>query len=398
MRVVFFYIRAARCPSLVLPFAPSNPGLNMDNLRCNRLTCRKALSDKAVVTTCSHIFCVDCANELFNASRLCPACETSLTEPDDVVVSSLHPSNDYKTSVLSGLNPTIVLEICSRALSFWQYQMHQEYSFQQALYRNVTEKTAQLEKRLENVIREANGEISLLTNKMSGLERDLEGERRKTATLQDSLKESEKEYHKLKAQYDKLKRKALLGGTVGSKDGTLPPVNQSLNIADRQEDSTRLKQGMAFASGAGIGGPVGVDVGAVVGNMEAAGIQRTPIGNRTMAGGPIGMQSGSAWRQPQPPHARGRPTAQRQPFSAMEGSFRTSVSTTRSDHSDSTAEVEALLAQTGRHPARNVHPVHGNAYNGQAPSRVSTAQGAPHSRGQQAVFHQELEVSETCLT
>ncbi|OSC96733.1 hypothetical protein PYCCODRAFT_1378622 [Trametes coccinea BRFM310] len=170
----------------------------MDNLRCNRLTCRRALVDKAVVTTCSHIFCVECANELFNASRLCPACETSLTEPDDVVVCSLHPSNDYKTSVLSGLNPAIILEICSRALSFWQYQVHQEHSFQQALYRNVNEKNAQMEKRLENVIREANGEISLLTNKLSDLERDLEGERRKAATLQDSLKESEKEYHKLK--------------------------------------------------------------------------------------------------------------------------------------------------------------------------------------------------------
>ncbi|KAI0643759.1 hypothetical protein C8Q79DRAFT_914723 [Trametes meyenii] len=171
----------------------------MDNLRCNRLTCRRSLNDKAVVVS-SHIFCVDCANELFNASRLCPACETSLTEPDDVVVCSLHPSNDYKTSVLSGLNPTIVLEICSRALSFWQYQIHQEYSFQQALYRSVTEKNAQLEKRLENVVREANGEISLLTNKMTELERDLEAERRKTATMQDSLKESEKEYHKLKVR------------------------------------------------------------------------------------------------------------------------------------------------------------------------------------------------------
>ncbi|KAI0773823.1 hypothetical protein C8Q74DRAFT_1201439 [Fomes fomentarius] len=169
----------------------------MDNLRCNRLTCRRSLTDKAVVVS-SHIFCVDCANELFNDSRSCPACETSLTEPDDVVVSSLHPSNDYKTSVLSGLNPNIIMEICSRALSFWQYQMHQEYSFQQALYRNVSEKNAQLEKRLENVIREANGEISLLTNKMGELQRDLETEKRKAANLQESLKESEKEYHKLK--------------------------------------------------------------------------------------------------------------------------------------------------------------------------------------------------------
>ncbi|KAI0356723.1 hypothetical protein OH77DRAFT_1401118 [Trametes cingulata] len=175
----------------------------MDNLRCNRLTCRRSLTDKAVVVS-SHIFCVDCANELFNASRLCPGIAACLTFATNFIgrgqVCSLHPSNDYKTSVLSGLNPTIILEICSRALSFWQYQIHQEHSFQQALYRNVTEKNAQLEKRLENVIREANGEISLLTNKLSDIERDLEAERRKAATLQDSLKESEKEYQKLKVR------------------------------------------------------------------------------------------------------------------------------------------------------------------------------------------------------
>ncbi|KAM5532411.1 hypothetical protein V8D89_013905 [Ganoderma adspersum] len=342
----------------------------MDNLRCNRLTCRRALSDKAVVVS-SHIFCVDCANELFNASRLCPACETSLTEP-------LCSTMTFPKSVLSGLNPTIILEICSRALSFWQYQLHQEYSFQQALYKSVSEKNAQLEKRLENVIREGEYEHE-------HLERDLEMERRKSASLQDTLKEHEKEYQKLKTQYDKLKRKALLGGTTGSKDGLMPLNNQPFNISDRQEDAARLKQGAAFAGG--IGGPAGVDVGAVVGNMEATGIQRTPIVNRTMAGGPIGMQTTAtaAWRQPQPAtHVRGRQAAQRQPFSTMEGSYRTSVSTTRSDKSDSTAEVENLLAQTGRYghgPGRNPNaqwamniPQVQSAHS--TPARVSTAQAA----------------------
>ncbi|KIJ70346.1 hypothetical protein HYDPIDRAFT_78503 [Hydnomerulius pinastri MD-312] len=124
------------------------------DLRCNRLSCRKTLIDKAVVHIIRRLRTVECANELFNASRLCPACETSLTEPDDVVVCSLHPSNDYKTSVLSGLSPSIILEICSRALSFWQYQIHQENSFQQAVTRNLNDKNAQLQKQLENVIRE----------------------------------------------------------------------------------------------------------------------------------------------------------------------------------------------------------------------------------------------------
>ncbi|KAI0698912.1 hypothetical protein BC835DRAFT_1405289 [Cytidiella melzeri] len=186
----------------------------MDNLKCNRLNCRKALAEKAVVVR-SHIFCVECANELFNASRLCPACDTSLIEPDDVVVCSnlrshalyndissqvcsLNPTNDYKTSVLSGLNPTVILEICSRAMSFWQYQLHQEHSFQQAVIRSVNEKNAQLQKELHNVVREANGELSLLNNKMTELQRELEMERRKSNTLQDSVKDRDKEYQKLK--------------------------------------------------------------------------------------------------------------------------------------------------------------------------------------------------------
>ncbi|KAI0334818.1 hypothetical protein GY45DRAFT_1052361 [Cubamyces sp. BRFM 1775] len=261
-----------------------------------------------------------------------------------------------------------------QALSFWQYQVHQEHSFQQALYRNVTEKHAQLEKRLENVIREANGEISLLTNKLQDLERDIDTERRKTATLQDSLKESEKEYHKLKAQYDKLKRKALLGGGVVGKDGVMPLGNQSIGVQERQEDpNARLKHGYAT----GIGGAGGLDVGAVVGNMEAAGIQRTPIVNRTAAGGPIGVQqgtAGTAWRQPQAGTSR-HGAAQRQPFNAMDHrSFRTSAgSTARSEHSDSTVEVENLVANTGggRHGGRNTAPQWSVPQ-----QRMSTAQAA----------------------
>jgi E3 ubiquitin-protein ligase CCNP1IP1 len=52
---------------------------------------------KAVVTTCCHIFCVQCATDLFTAARVCPACGASLAEPDDVVVSSLAPSADYRS-------------------------------------------------------------------------------------------------------------------------------------------------------------------------------------------------------------------------------------------------------------------------------------------------------------
>lgn len=102
------------------------------SLRCNSLKCRASLADRAVVTTCSHIFCLQCSQSLPGlaspkaAERVCPACEAQLINPDDAVVTQLQPTEDYKTSVLSGLSPTIIMECAGRGLSFYSYQVSQE--------------------------------------------------------------------------------------------------------------------------------------------------------------------------------------------------------------------------------------------------------------------------------
>jgi E3 ubiquitin-protein ligase CCNP1IP1 len=54
------------------------------------------------------------------------ACNGDLSKPDDAVIAVLDPSEDYKTSVLSGLSPNIIMECAGRALSFWAYQTTQE--------------------------------------------------------------------------------------------------------------------------------------------------------------------------------------------------------------------------------------------------------------------------------
>ena len=121
-------------------------------VRCNDIKCRMELRERALVTTCryvtflhqihwkwllsrqlrnSHIFCVDCASRSgFNGSapehRRCPACQTQLPRPDDAMITNLNPSEDYKTSVLSGLSPEAIMECAGRALSFWSYQMTQD--------------------------------------------------------------------------------------------------------------------------------------------------------------------------------------------------------------------------------------------------------------------------------
>ncbi|KAF9076485.1 hypothetical protein BDP27DRAFT_1255363, partial [Rhodocollybia butyracea] len=343
-------------------------------LKCNRLTCRKTLTDKAVVTTCSHIFCVECANELFNAARLCPACESSLSEPDDVVICSLHPSNDYKTSVLSGLTPSIILEICSRAIAFWQYQIHQENSFQHAVLRNLNDKNSQLQKQLDNVVREANGEINLLNNKVAGMQRislALDSsdpvERRKVRDLQEATREREKEYQKLKTQHDRVKRKALLGPNAVSNDASM---NGSTNQLAENSVGTRN-------FGANVG--TNVDYGAVAGGMELNGIQRTPIVNRlTNFSGHWGQHA--TQNQPQQRSLRVG-GSHRQPL-VMPGNDRPHAGGYVSDRSDSANEVEQLLVGGGGHRQAGVSISTGTGgWNPGALQAVATRRTRPAQRG-----------------
>ncbi|KAF8076102.1 hypothetical protein FPV67DRAFT_1444846 [Lyophyllum atratum] len=171
-------------------------------------------------------------------------------------------------------------------------------AFQQAVVRNLNDKNQQSQKQLDNVVREANGEISLLNNKIAELERDLELERRKVRELQDASKDREKEYQKLKLLHDKFKRKALLAPHPAGNDGR-----------------------------AGFGA-----------------VQRTPMGNRTMPFIPQGraqaQHSVGPWtpqQNPQQSHARNK--SHRQPFAApTDRSYRSTT-----DHSDSANEVENLL-------------------------------------------------------
>ena len=44
----------------------------------------------------------------------------------------------------------------------------------------------------------ANGELSLMNSRLQGLEKELEQERRKLRDMQESARERDKEYHKLK--------------------------------------------------------------------------------------------------------------------------------------------------------------------------------------------------------
>ncbi|PYH42304.1 uncharacterized protein BP01DRAFT_405292 [Aspergillus saccharolyticus JOP 1030-1] len=183
-------------------------------LRCNSLKCRAQLKERAVVTTCSHIFCLQCASDLglshpTSAERRCPACQTILVNPDDAVATILNPSEDYKTSVLSGLDPNTIMECAGRALLFWTYQTTQEIFYQEFLGKTLTEKYANLNTQMDKVIHNANSEISALQARLSDMQTTQDQLRKKNQDLVDMYREKCNRFTQITNLYNLLKSRAM---------------------------------------------------------------------------------------------------------------------------------------------------------------------------------------------
>ncbi|KAI0908900.1 hypothetical protein F4823DRAFT_596770 [Ustulina deusta] len=225
---------------------------NMEHtLQCNVLKCRKELGDRALVTTCYHIFCGDCATRLGLTSQrrdqptACPACGTLLTNPDDAVITNLRPSEDYKTSVLSGLSPNVIIDCASRALSFWAYQVTQEIIFQQHMSKTLTEKYSNLNVHLDKVVNEANAEISNCYNKLHSAEIDRDELRKKYEELLQTCKEKNRKLLQTQELYDKLKRKAMLGQV---QDAAEDAVESSLQVPSINSNGAESQEMPYFQS------------------------------------------------------------------------------------------------------------------------------------------------------
>ncbi|KAH9452092.1 hypothetical protein Pst134EB_016050 [Puccinia striiformis f. sp. tritici] len=163
-----------------------------NNLRCNIPTCRESVGkeNKAVITNCSHILCLACANSSsslvdYESHPICPVCNSPLLEPEDIVCTSLNPTSDYKSSVLSGLPPSIILDIASRALKFWDYQQSVEASFQKSVAKQAQEKAALLVQEKLNFKAQAKNEIKVLVRRLRQTENALSLEKQRAMEASD---------------------------------------------------------------------------------------------------------------------------------------------------------------------------------------------------------------------
>ncbi|KFX95592.1 hypothetical protein V490_03766 [Pseudogymnoascus sp. VKM F-3557] len=212
-------------------------------LRCNNLTCRKELSVEAIVTTCSHIFCLECANRLLLANGsnrpVCPACDQHLVNQNDVAKAQLHPSEDYKTSVLSGLNPNTIMECAGRAVNFWAYQTSQEILYQGMQARVLTDRYNKLKAQIDSIVRDANNEMSELRTELDNVAIDLNNSQKKNQKLAQSLHAKSKQQAHTQELYDKLKRRDQMSQVQNAASDAVDQTIQGSATANGYSDHFR---------------------------------------------------------------------------------------------------------------------------------------------------------------
>ncbi|KAM0445844.1 hypothetical protein ACHAPV_006715 [Trichoderma viride] len=130
----------------------------MENtLLCNGPKCRKELADRALVTTCS---------QGDQRCTVCPVCNVQLPKEEDVAFISMNPTEEFKTCVLSGLSPNVIMECAGRAISFWSYQVAHDLHYQRYLYKSLKEKHSALWNQYDQVNRDYSAEINGLRDKL----------------------------------------------------------------------------------------------------------------------------------------------------------------------------------------------------------------------------------------
>ncbi|XP_075131034.1 E3 ubiquitin-protein ligase CCNB1IP1-like [Leptodactylus fuscus] len=177
-----------------------------DVLVCNFPKCRGKLSSRAWVTACSHIFCEQHGSGQFTRTpTVCPACNSTLSSRMDIKHTELNPAEEKKAIMLAGLRPEIVLDICSRALVFWTYQVYQERLYQEYRYSQAEGHLKQLEKHYTQQIQSKDSELLAMKGEVNSLKKILEEYKTKYSDLSEKLMERNRLYNKLQGLYDGLR-------------------------------------------------------------------------------------------------------------------------------------------------------------------------------------------------
>ncbi|VDO05623.1 unnamed protein product [Rodentolepis nana] len=171
-------------------------------LACNYRKCRQPLLETAVVTICQHIFCPTHGPNLESGHHRtnCPACNSPLDRnANDFIEVDLQPSDRFKSLILAGQSPYVILDITKRAISFFQLQQSLRSQFVEYVAAKSVEKTRLLEKELKSLTLKMKEENSVHEHMKKALTHECEELRSKLIASDQRLSQLERECQKLRA-------------------------------------------------------------------------------------------------------------------------------------------------------------------------------------------------------
>ncbi|KAJ4354574.1 uncharacterized protein N0V89_006311 [Didymosphaeria variabile] len=148
----------------------------------------------------------------------------------------LNPAEDYKTSVLSGLSPTIIMECASRGLAFYSYQASQEIIYQEHLAKSLTEKYANLNQAMDKLIHEANAQIKSLQEKLQAMYEEQASLEHNNEELANAFRAKTKAQQQTQKMYQALKAQVMATQVANAAGEEVDHAMHTIRQSDRYVD------------------------------------------------------------------------------------------------------------------------------------------------------------------
>eukprot|EP00048_Salpingoeca_helianthica_P001237 m.47752 g.47752 ORF g.47752 m.47752 type:complete len:211 (+) comp11297_c0_seq1:24-656(+) len=165
----------------------------MGDLCCNK--CRNKVKGFAWVTSCSHFFCDDDGQQAFKEGlSTCPVCNTELSQKFDAIRMNTNPQESYRSMVLAGLSPDIVLEVATRAISFFTFQVSFELAFQE---HKSAKGVAKMDQAYQALFAQSQTEIEKVNAQNRELREQYAKLQGELHNVQEQLGDRTRQYHRL---------------------------------------------------------------------------------------------------------------------------------------------------------------------------------------------------------
>ncbi|KAK2963306.1 putative E3 ubiquitin-protein ligase CCNB1IP1 [Blattamonas nauphoetae] len=246
----------------------------MSAFRCNK--CWKRLGEETgsqcYITTCSHMFCLECGEKSFSRQPICPGCGKTLTRSSDVQQIDLHPSEEVRMMSLCGLDPETmtVMEMAARGMSFYAYQKQNEIAYLSFINRKATQKIQQISKGFDTQLIEAHNTISVLNGQIRNLKEEISTGKQDYSEIQQKLKEKIDQKRRVEEMFETLKQK--YEALTRSRRGGFSPSSAPSNFTP--PSPTPLQQ--QYTSKANVSRSPAVTLGGVSGQAVSRSSLHTP--------------------------------------------------------------------------------------------------------------------------